>query len=181
MKKRNLFFALLAIGGLSKTYSQNYKHAFGINFGATQDGIGTMLNYNYFTNGDNSIAAFILITDAKYNVNGNEIGYNDLTLNLGYSTPLYLTQNNRFSAILGAGGVIGYEIINKNKKTALTNGTLILEDSKIIYGAYAGLDIDYLINNRMTVFVKANQFYHTNSNLGKFVPFAGLGLRYYTN
>lgn len=181
MKKRNLFFALLVMGGLAKTYSQTYKHSFGVNLGATQDGIGAMLNYNYFIQGDNSFAASVLVTDAKYSVQGNKIGYNDFTLNLGYSTPLYSTKNRKFAILLGVGGVVGYEIVNGNKSSTLSNGNLILEDSKTIYGAYSGLDIDYLINDRMTVFIKANEYYHANSDLGKFVPFAGLGLRYYAN
>lgn len=181
MKKRNLFFALLVVGSLSKTYSQTYKHSFGAVLGATQDGVGAMLNYNYFTHGDNSIAASILLTDAKYSVGENKIKYNNLTLNLGYSTPLYVTKNRQFGINLGVGAVFGYEIVNDNKNSNLSNGTLILEDSKTVYGGYTGLDIDYLINDRMTVFIKANEYYHANSDLGKFVPFAGLGLRYYAN
>lgn len=181
MKKTNLFLGLLLMASISKGYSQTYKHAFGVNLGATQDGIGTMLNYNYFIHGDNSIAASILITDAKSSIEGDKIDYNDLTLNLGYSTPLYLTKNRKFGVILGTGGVIGYEMVNDNNDSHLSNGNLILDHSKTIYGAYAGLDFDYLINDRMTVFIKVNEYYHANSDLGKFIPFAGLGLRYYAN
>ena len=181
MKKRNLFFALLLIAGLSRATAQNYKQSFGINIGGTQNGYGVMLNYNYFTHGDKSIAASVLVTDAKYSLDGGKIRYNDLTLNLGYSTPLYVTRNRKLGVILGAGGVVGYEMINDNKNPHLSTGALILDNSKIIYGAYTGLDIDYLISDRMTVFIKVNEYCHVNSDLGKFVPFAGLGVRFYAN
>lgn len=178
MKKTKLFLGVLLLSAFTKGYSQTYKNAFGVSIGATQDGYGVMLTHNYFINDRNSISASILATDAKYGIDGGKIDYSDITLNLGYSLPLYLTQNRKFGIVLGVGSVIGYESIDKKP---LSKGTLVLDKSKFIYGAYAGLSFDYLINDRVTFFFKADQFYHANSDLGKFIPFAGIGLRYYTN
>jgi hypothetical protein len=181
MRKTKLFLGMLLLTAFTKGYSQTYKNAFGVSIGATQDGYGVMLSHNYFINDRNSISASILATDAKYKTGEDKISYNDITLNLGYSVPLYLTQNRKFGIVFGSGAVIGCEIVNGNKDLNLSNGSLILDESKFIYGAYAGLDFDYLINDRTTLFIKGNEYYHANSDLGKFVPFAGIGLRYYTN
>jgi hypothetical protein len=181
MKKTKLFLGVLLLSAFSKGYSQTYKNAFAVSIGATQDGYGAMISHNYFIHGDNSIAASILVTDAKYKIGEEKIDYNDITLNLGYSVPLYLTQNRKFGIVFGSGVVLGYEIVNDNKDLNLSNGSLILDESKFIYGLYAGLDFDYLINDKTTLFIKVNEYYHANSDLGKFIPFAGIGLRYYTN
>lgn len=181
MKKTKLFLGVLLLSAFTKGYSQTYKNAFGVSIGATQDGYGVMLSHNYFINDRNSISASILATDAKYKIGEDKIGYNNITLNLGYSVPLYLTQNRKFGIVFGSGVVLGYEIVNDNKDLNLSDGSLILDESKFIYGAYLGLDFDYLINDRTTLFIKVNEYYHANSDLGKFVPFAGIGLRYYTN
>lgn len=177
MKKTKLFIGVLLLSAFAKGYSQTYKNAFAFSIGATQDGYGGMLSHNYFINDRNSISASILATDAKYKIGEDKIGYNNITLNLGFSLPLYLTQNRKFGIVLGGGSVIGYESIDKE---SLSKGTLVLDKSKFIYGAYAGLSFDYLINDRTTIFFKGDQFYHANSDLGKFIPFAGIGLRYYT-
>lgn len=181
MKKIKLLLGVLLLSAFTKGYSQTYKNTFGVSIGVIQDGYGAMLSHNYFIRGHNSIAASILVTDAKYNIGEEKIKYNDITLNLGYSLPFYLTKNRRFGIVFGSGGAIGYESINGNKNNNLSNGSLILDKSKVIFGAYAGLDFDLLISDRMTFFLKANQYYHANSDLGKFVPFAGVGLRYYSN
>ncbi|NDP21388.1 MAG: hypothetical protein GZ091_09955 [Paludibacter sp.] len=181
MKKTKLFLTALLAITISKSYSQTYKCAFGVNIGGTQDGMGVMINYNYFIKGDNSIAISILATDSQYKYKeGDKITYNDLTLNLGYSTNLYCTKNRKFGINLGLGATVGYEIVNTSNKT-LSNGGLVLGNSKTIYGAYTGVDLDYLINDRITLFLKANEYYHANSDLGNLIPFAGLGLRYYAN
>ena len=74
----------------------------------------------------------------------------------------------------------GYETVNKGEKN-LSNGALITSRPGFIYGAFLGLDIDYSISDKLSLVLKANQYYHANSNLGEFVPFVGLGLKYYTD
>lgn len=180
MKKRKLFLGLLLMTGLSNAYSQSYKNAFAVNLGVTQDGIGAMISHNYFIKRHDYIEASILITDSKYRYKeGSKVPYNNFTLNTGYSKNLFSNKKNSLSANIGAGGVLGYESINNDKN--LSDGSLILASSKLIYGAYVGLDIDYVLNDKLSLFLKVNEYYHANSDLGKFVPFAGLGLRYYAN
>jgi hypothetical protein len=179
MKKKKILLGALLIASLG--YSQTYKNAFNVSIGATEDGYGAMLSHNHFVNEDNSIVASILVTDAKYKIGGDKIGYNDITLNLGYSFPLYLTRNKSFGIVLETGGLLGYEIVNGNKDSNLSNGSVILDKSKFIYGAYVGANFDQMINDRTTLFIKVNEFYHANSGLGKWLPFAGIGLRYYIN
>lgn len=178
MKKRKLFFALLVIGGLSKANAQSYKNAFAVNVGVTQDGYGAMLSHNYFLNRHDYIEASLLATDAKYtSAVGSKIPYNDFVLNVSYSKNILVNKKNSLSANLSAGTVFGYESFD-NKD--LNDGTKILDNSKLIYGLSVGIDIDCVLNDKFSLFFKANEYYHANSDLGKFVPFAGLGLRFYT-
>jgi hypothetical protein len=177
--KKKLFAALLLMGGLSQANAQSYKNAFSFNLGVTQDGIGTVVSHHYYFNLHDYIETSFLATDAKYNSStGIEIPYNDYSLNIAYSKNLLVDNKNSLSGNISAGVVLGYESFN-NK--ALDNGTLINSKPGFIYGASLGIDIDYVLNDKLSLFIKANEYYHVNSDLGKFVPFAGLGLRFYSN
>ena len=93
---------------------------------------------------------------------------------------MFFNYQNTFNINIGAGGVFGYETINKGDKN-LKGGEKIISESGFIYGAYLGLDLDYSLSDVLSVSLKANQYYHANSSLGDFVPFVGLGARIYIN
>jgi hypothetical protein len=58
---------------------------------------------------------------------------------------------------------------------------VLLNDSNPIFGGYLGIDIDYALNDKFSLFTKANQYYHINSDLGTSTSFIGGGLRFYIN
>ena len=87
---------------------------------------------------------------------------------------------NTLNVNISAGGLFGYETVNKGDKN-LSNGALIKSKPGFIYGAYLGLDLEYSINDQLSAVLKANEYYHSNSTLGEFLPFIGLGVRYYVN
>ena len=72
----------------------------------------------------------------------------------------------------------GYELVNGGQNE-LSNIVFINGESKLIYGAVVGAEIDVIISNRLSIVAKTSQFYHVNSDFGKFTNFSGLGLRYY--
>ena len=181
MKKQLTLILFLILFLVENANAQSYSDAFSVNVGVVQDGIGGLLNYNYFMDRHDFIDAGLLVTVANYNYKeGIKIPYNDFTFNAGYSKNVFFNYQNTFNINIGAGGIFGYETINKGDKN-LENGAKIISESGFIYGAYLGLDLDYSLNDALSVSLKANQYYHANSSLGDFVPFVGLGARIYIN
>lgn len=161
--------------------AQSYSDAFTVNIGAVQDGLGGVISYNYFLDRHDFIDAGVLLTAANFKyVDGIKIPYNDFTLNLGYSKNVFWNYKNTLNVNISAGGLFGYETVNKGDKN-LSNGALIKSKPGFIYGAYLGLDLEYSINDQLSAVLKANEYYHSNSTLGEFLPFIGLGVRYYVN
>lgn len=170
---------LLMLGFIS-CYSQNERNPIGAIIGFAKDGYGAMVTYNYSLQGRKSMIVSALFTDATYSAEVDKIKYSDITLSLGYSFPLNLSKRRKLIADFDAGGVLGYELY-RNENYDLSRGKIVPDNSEVIYGAYVGLGIDYLISKRTYFFIKANGYYHANSDLNTFVPFAGIGLKYYTN
>ena len=79
---------------------------------------------------------------------------------------------------VGGGGVIGYEVINNGNNT-LDTGAMIDGKSRFIYGIYAGVEWEMVLGNDLSLLIKANEYYHINSDVGNFYPYAGIGLRYF--
>jgi len=172
---------LLLFFSFSKVKAQSYANAFAANIGIVQDGIGGLFNYNYFLDRHDNIEAGVLMTAANFKyVEGIKIPYNDFTLNIGYSKNVYWNYQNTFNVNLAAGGVFGYETLNKGNKE-LSNGAIIESKPGFIYGAYIGVDLDYAITDQYSITFRMNEYYHANSTLGEFIPFVGLGFRYYAN
>jgi hypothetical protein len=179
-KTKQIFFMFLLVIGFNAN-AQSYSDAFSVNLGVVQDGVAGLFNYNYFMDRHDFIDAGLLLTVANYKYKEEiKIPYNDFTFNAGYSKNVFFNYQNTFNINIGAGGVFGYETINKGDKN-LENGAKIISESGFIYGAYLGLDFDYSLNDALSVSLKLNQYYHANSSLGYFVPFVGLGARIYIN
>ena len=151
-------------------YCQTNKNAFSATIGVTKDGYGAMISYNCFNHKNNSLAVSLLVTDASYTLQENKITYKDFIIGLGYCTPLYFAKDGKIGVLFNIGGLAGYEIAD-------TKIDLKINESKMIYGAYVGLDFEYNVNDSTRFLVKINETYRINSELGKFVPFIGIGLK----
>jgi hypothetical protein len=174
-----LIISLIMIS--STTKAQSYANAFGGSIGVVQDGIGGIFSYNYFLDRHDFIEAGVLLTAANFKyTNEIKIPYNDFTLNLGYSKNVFWNYQNTFNVNIGAGLVFGYETVNKGDKE-LSNGAIINSEPGFIYGGYLGIDLDYALTDKYSITLRANEYYHANSDLGEFIPFLGLGIRYYAN
>lgn len=184
MKKTKLLllFIVLMLALPIKGRSQSsYYNAFAFNLGVVQDGLGGLLTYNYFVNRHDFIEASLFLTAAKFKYQTKtetqiKIPYNDFTVNAGYSTNILTNDRNTYNLNLCAGGVFGYETLNKGE-TELENGAILESRPGFIYGAYIGLELDVSITDAMSILVRGNEYYHANSKLGEFVPFIGAGLR----
>lgn len=87
-----------------------------------------------------------------------------------------------FYLSLYGGGMLGYEILNKNKK--------VLENSKLestnlknsfIYGASLGAMVEYELSRQFVLNIEGRQLYRMGSQAGQFTFYIGGGLRYYIN
>lgn len=178
-------FAILFIFVLNvsiyKGHAQSYSNGFSVSLGAVQDGVGGLISYNYFIDRHDFIEAGLFLTAANYKYKEDiKIPYNDFTANIGFSKNVFYNYQNTFNVNLCGGGVFGYETLNRGDKN-LSNGALILSKQSFIFGGYLGVDIDYSITDKTSLLLKANQFYHANSSLGEFMPYVGVGVRFYPN
>lgn len=181
--QKNLINLKLAVAFMLIMFSsaRSQESAIAISGGMTEDGSAVLVSYNYNLKNDDFIQGSVFISFAKDGyLSDVKIPYNDFTVNAGYYKRIIKTKNNFFKISLGLGGIFGYESVN-NGDRELENGALVMSESKFIYGAFAGLDTDIYLSDNFSAIIKANQYYHHNSDVGQFVPYLGAGIRYFFN
>jgi hypothetical protein len=184
MKKLKILLLFICLTVIQpKAQSQSYYNTFAFNFGPVQDGFGGLLSYDYFLDRHNFIEASLFLTAANYkyqpkNDSEIKIPYNDFTANVGYSHNVFTNYKNTYNLNISGGGVFGYETLNKGENI-LSNGASLNSRPGFIYGAYLGIELDISLTDATSVIIRGNEFYHANSSLGQFIPFGGLGLRFY--
>lgn len=161
-------------------YSQNgnYASSIGLSGGYAEDGFGIMGTYNYHLNRNRyaQLSIFAAIAEDKGSFN---IPYNIFTVQPGYFIKIWEQKNfKKFALNLGGGAIFGYEVIN-NGNSLLETGAVLEARSQFIYGAYLGLEGEITLSNDFSILIKANEYYHANSDVGNFYPYASIGLRYF--
>lgn len=152
----------------------------GLSGGYVEDGYGGMFNFNFQKDRYSYwhfgvFAGFTVDRETQ----GYEIPYNVINFQPGYFRRIVQSRGFKpISLYLGAGGVLGYEIVN-NGSNELFNGAEITAESQFIYGGFVGLELDYAFSESWSLVAKANEYYHVNSDIGNWYPFIGVGLRYY--
>jgi len=179
MKKALLIYSLFfVVFNISAQRSGNYASSIGISGGYVEDGFGVMATYNYHLNRKNyaQLSIFTAIAEDKGTF---EIPYNIFTVQPGYFIKIWEQPSfKKYSLNIGGGGVIGYEVINNGNNT-LETGAIIDGKSQFIYGIYIGIEGEIILGNDFSILIKANEYYHINSDVGKFYPYLGIGMRYF--
>jgi len=179
MKRLIFLCAFLSI--FFTAYSQrsgNYASSVGLSGGYVEDGYGIMATYNYHLSRNDYAQLSILVAIAEDKGTFN-IPYNVFTIQPGYFFKLLEQKTfKKYALNIGGGGVFGYEAIN-NGDTSLPTGAVIDGKSQFIYGAFVGIEGEIVLGNNLSVLIKANEYYHANSDVGNFYPYAGIGLRYF--
>jgi hypothetical protein len=137
-----------------------------------------MATYNYHLDQWKyaQLSIFAAIAEDKGNY---DIPYNIFTVQPGYFFKIWEQPTfKRYALNLGGGGVIGYEVINNGNNT-LGTGAVIDGRSQFIYGIFIGAEGELILGNDLSLLLKANEFYHVNSDIGNFYPYVGIGLRYF--
>lgn len=170
-----LFFTVLVT---SAQKGANYASSIGVSAGYVEDGIGFMATYNYHLDRKTyaQLSVFAAIAEDKGTF---EIPYTIFSVQPGYFITVWEQPSfKKYALNIGGGGIIGYESINNGNNT-LHTGAIIDAESKLIYGVFFGAQGEIILGNNLTILIKANEYYHANSDIGKFYPYAGLGLRYF--
>ena len=171
-----MLIVFISIGFISN--AQNYNAAVSLSSGYVQDGFGLQGSYNFTLNKKEYIQSSLLVTFSKEKYLYMEIPTNIASLNIGYYNTIFRNLRQTLSWSLGGGMIGGYEFIN-NGNSDLANGAEIGSESKLIYGFFIGSEHDIYINNYYSILIKVQEFYHLNSDAGKLLPYAGIGVRYY--
>lgn len=149
----------------------------GLNAGYTDGGFGALAGYSIYPDRYQffEISAYFGFSKDKFK--GNEIPYSVYSVNVGYYNRVFNSRARNFNLFVGGGPLLGYEIVNNGDKF-LDNGAIIEAESKFLYGGYIGLEGELIITYDFSLTVKAMEFWHPSSDLGKFTPFISLGFRY---
>lgn len=156
----------------------NYASSIGLSGGYAEDGFGVMGTYNYHLNRNRyaQLSVFAAIAKDKGSYN---IPYNIFTVQPGYFIKVWEQKNfKKYALNFGGGAIFGYEVINSGN-SLLENGAVIDAKSQFIYGIFIGLEGEITLSNDFSLLLKANEYYHVNSDVGNFYPYAGIGLRYF--
>lgn len=171
-----LFFAL--IGFAVCVQAQRSKSALGISGGYVPEGFGLEASMNIYHNLTDHYKIGVMATFSNETLtSGVTVPYNDFLLNAGYFTPLFQSPSSGISFEVGGGVSLGYENVN-NGESLLSDGSILLSKSGFVYGISAGTDFDLFLSNSISVFVPFTAIYQFNSDLGSFILYGGLGLRY---
>ncbi len=171
---------LLTISFTNHSYAQSkiQVSAFG---GYSDEGFATLTNFAFSNHNvkDSFFEAGVYAGFLKENNTEYNIDVNIYSLNLGYFKRLPFLSLKKDLVIFhaGIGGLFGKEIIN-NGLNELPNGALIKSNDGTIYGGFAALQGDLFLNDKLSLLVRYNQFYHANSEINKSKMFVGAGIKF---
>lgn len=151
--------------------------ALSISSGYTQHGLGILGSLDVFLGTEHILEIGVYFSTSEDRFKDQKIPYNSYTLNLNYYRLLLATDNNAFRFFGGVGIQAGYELLNNNNKE-LPNGALIQDNSKFLYGASISSELEYVLGDYTSMILKLTEFYQPSSDIGNFVPYIGIGLRY---
>ena len=178
---KTLFFFCTFLSIFFTAHSQrsgNYASSVGLSGGYVEDGYGIIATYNYHLSRNDYAQLSVLVAIAEDRGTFN-IPYNVFTIQPGYFFKLLEQKTfKKYALNIGGGGGFGYEAIN-NGNNSLPTGAEIDGKSQFIYGAFIGVEGEIVVGNSLSILIKANEYYHANSDVGNFYPYAGIGLRYF--
>ena len=163
---------LLPLMGIAQSYNKTFMGSGGI-FG---DGYGgeIALNHNL-----SELTFTQIALDVSFdNFLSGEVSvpYSSYTLSYSYFRTVISSARREKSFSIGGGALVGYELAN-NGNNDLSNIVSLDGESKFIFGGVATAEIDVIISEHFSVVVKTAEFYHANSDFGKFTNYSGAGLR----
>lgn len=177
--KLQAFFLILFLFPLM-AISQSYSNTFSIHGGIFGEGYGGEITYNTNLSENTFTQLGLEVAMADYESGKTSVPYSSFSATGQYFLTVYSRNRKMQSLSIGGGAVLGYELAN-NGNNDISNVVSLDGESKFIYGGVATIDIDIILSEHISLVVKSSQFFHANSDFGKFTNFSGIGLRYYFN
>ncbi len=99
-----------------------------------------------------------------------------ITAEAGYS--LNMIGNRKKSLMINAtiSAIAGYEIINRDERI-LFDGSVIINESSLVYGAAGRLTAEFYLSDRFTLIASGRTKILWNTSQNQFTPSVGIGLR----
>lgn len=106
----------------------------------------------------------------------SEIPVESITAEAAYSFNFIANRGKSLMVNFTLSAVAGYEIINRGDHL-LYDGSLLLNDSSLIYGAGGKLSIESYLSDRFTIIVSGRTKVLWNTSRNQIRPSVGIGLR----
>ena len=177
----SILFFLFSLVGYSQYYTMGLS-ATGVYVDEVEYAGNLSYSYRLFNYFD-YIEVGIQANTTELEFSGFQIPTSIYALNVGYYWDV-IRNNRRFfykpavAITLGGGFQIGQESFDFDEIPLPEDVELNIETEKIVYGPYLGVNIDLFLNSFFGVSFKASETYHINSDLGKLIPYAGIGLKF---
>ena len=167
---------LILLANFAVTAQENTS-SIGVSGGYATNGYGGIINYNYSLNenGYLFVAGTISLSEDEQDI--FTIPYETFGFNLGYFYRVYKDRFGRSTLSIGGGGRAAYQRINEGEET-LSTGAIVNSESKFIHGAFVGAEFDFKLNDTFAIYATAIESYHSNSDIGSFSFYGGIGLKY---
>ena len=172
-----LLFLLCSAIASAQRNASNYGSSLDITAGYAQGGYAVNGGFNYYLNSATYVQGAVYLSFATNEQDGFEIPYKNFTLNIGYFKNVYFTSYKKNKLAVGAGFLIGNEVINEGNEE-LEGGILLDNTSELLYGLFIGAEVDIYFSEKISIIGKVNQYYHPSSDLGNLIFYGGAGIRY---
>lgn len=169
---------LVLFTGILSFYVSAQDAAVGLAAGYTENGIGIDADYNHRLNPLSKIQAGVFFSSFTDDFKGEEMTHTIATVNGNYTYTAWSNSRKTLLLGIGAGVVFGFEQVNDGNQQ-LPSGALITDESQFIYGLNGSVEAEIALATNWSVVAQFTEYYHINSDLGNFLPYAGVGLRYF--
>ncbi|MBW1295101.1 conjugal transfer protein TraO [Aquimarina litoralis] len=174
---KTLLLLLFIVGSSLSSYSQSHKLALSLTGGYVDSGFGGLATLDYKVNEFDYLQFGLQGNFTNLEVQNIDVPVNLYAFNAGFFFDVLRNNKRTFALSLGAGGTVGSEIINSGDTKLENNQDLDLDPSKIVFGAYAGIDADIFLIPTIAINIKAQEIYHFNSEIGELTPYFGVGVK----
>lgn len=106
----------------------------------------------------------------------SKIPLETITAEAGYSLNMFasIQKSVMVNAIISA--IAGYEIINRDRRI-LFDGSVIINESSLVYGAAARLSAEFYLSDRFTLIASGRTKILWNTTQNQVIPSVGIGIR----
>lgn len=137
----------------------------------------TGVAYSRYTRSGNHWVYGAEFLNSQYHYKNIDIPINAITAEGGYYLKILSDRRHTFFLSIGFSAIAGYETINWGEKR-LSDGSLIENKDKFIYGGAISMEIETYLNDRIVLLLQARERILGGSDINVFTNQIGIGLKY---